>query len=136
MYIGFPCYSKIAEIPPLDFCWIVNTGTNRGLLKKWSGITRTFEKQGLTVDGRHLIYRVLLHCIFFISYFWCILSLASFWETRCCSGYISYGCSPICSKWCIFLKTSIRIFEFWNLSCFNCWILCKSCCRKKAGWSQ
>lgn len=66
IYIGFPCYPKIAEIPPLHFCWIANMGTNIGLLKKLSGITRTFEKQGIIVGEKDTGY-IGLYCIVYFS---------------------------------------------------------------------
>lgn len=68
---------------------------------------------------------------FFIIYFWYILSLASFWKTQCCFGSSCFFWVPtICSEWYLLLTISIRNFEFWKLSCFNCWI-CKSFCRIK-----
>lgn len=67
VYIGFPCYPKIAEIPPLDFCWIANTGTNIGLLKKWKWHNKNFEKQGIMVDGKNTWY-IGFYSIVYFSY--------------------------------------------------------------------
>ena len=79
-----------------------------------------------------LVYGILFWCILFIRF-----SLRHpvfrliFKKTPCCLRIFSLWLLTHLSKKIHFIRLSIVSFEFWNLSCFHCWIFHKLCCRIK-----